>query len=263
MAEPDNAESAARLILLGASNLAKCSPLIVETARHLLGSPLDVYFAMGHGRSYGWKSFLLVRSLPSTLDSGLWNRIENEPAAPTYGLITDIGNDIMYGASAEQIAAWVTECVDRLEAMNARIIITGLPMKTVEQLHEWHFLAARTLFFPTKRITFPQAKKCARTVNETLQELAQTRGIPFVPQPAEWYGLDPIHPMRRMRPRIWANVLLNWTDREQPLAPTPPSLGLSRRVRLSSPEQWWLLGLPRGRSQPSVTLEDGTRIGLY
>jgi hypothetical protein len=50
MADAATPEPVARVILLGASNLTKCISLIVETAWNLLGSPLDVKAAMGHGR---------------------------------------------------------------------------------------------------------------------------------------------------------------------------------------------------------------------
>ena len=77
-----------RIILLGASNLTRGLSIVIETARLLFATrdrpeqtsrgPLGVFAALGHGRAYGLPSRVLVRSLPSILDCGLWRAIENQ-----------------------------------------------------------------------------------------------------------------------------------------------------------------------------------------
>jgi len=41
--------------------------------------------------------------------------------------VTDIGNDILYGADVGQIAEWVEECLTRLRGKCEQIVITELP----------------------------------------------------------------------------------------------------------------------------------------
>src|SRR5262245_404522 len=100
-----------RIVALGASNLTRGFHTIVATARSMTGPDTEVVAALGHGRSYGMASRLLVRTLPGILQSGLWHQLEVLPAAPTRALVTDVGNDVLYGMSADRIVTWVDEAV--------------------------------------------------------------------------------------------------------------------------------------------------------
>lgn len=256
----------ARIILLGASNVTKGVSVIIETAQRMFGSPLDVYAAIGHGRSYGLKSFVLVRSLPSILDSHVWEVVREQPDVPTYALVGDIGNDVMYGPPPEQIAWWIEQSFDRLGAIGAKTICTGLPLDSIDRLKKWEYLAARTLMFPTKRITFEAAKQRSHAIAQRVQSIAAERTIPFIQLPGAWYGIDPIHIRPGRKALAWSSILSHWLSEEQVDQETVLARGsLSRWIKLrsSSPEKWWLLGMQRGRQQPSATLADGTQVSLY
>src|SRR5262245_61538357 len=79
-----------RIVLLGASNLTRGISTAVETAGTLLGRPLEVLAAFGHGRSYGMSNCVLGRSLPGIVECGLWRSLAALPPAPTSALVTDI-----------------------------------------------------------------------------------------------------------------------------------------------------------------------------
>ena len=110
----------ARVVLLGASNLTRGISIVVETARLVLGAPLEVFVAMGHGRSYGKPSRILGRTLPGIVECDLWAALKERPALPTFALVTDIGNDVAYGYETGAIASWVEACLDRLGESGAR-----------------------------------------------------------------------------------------------------------------------------------------------
>src|SRR3990172_7889601 len=101
-----------RVILLGASNLTRAISTVVETAWLGIGGPLEILAALGHGRSYGMNSSVLGRVLPGIVPCGLWPALALLPQAPTFALVTDIGNDLGYGVSAGQIMHWVETCLD-------------------------------------------------------------------------------------------------------------------------------------------------------
>ena len=105
-----------RIIALGASNLTRGLHIVLATARAEWGADVELLAALGHGRSYGGRSQFVGRSLPGILESGLWPQLSQMPPARTLGLITDVGNDILYGYSPPQILTWVNEAVDRLRA---------------------------------------------------------------------------------------------------------------------------------------------------
>ena len=109
-----------RVVALGASNLTRGFETVVSSARTAWGREVEVLGALGHGRSYGVESRLIVRTLPGILQSGLWDTLASLPPAATRGLVTDIGNDILYEFPAPTILEWVEEAVDRLHKRHRR-----------------------------------------------------------------------------------------------------------------------------------------------
>src|SRR5438270_1664562 len=101
-----------RVVLLGASNLTRGISTVVETAQAVWGSPLEVLAALGHGRSYGLRSRVFGRELPGITGCGLWGDVAARGPAETAALVTDIGNDLLYGASVPTILGWVAESLD-------------------------------------------------------------------------------------------------------------------------------------------------------
>ncbi len=121
-----------RVVLLGASNLTKGIGTVLETACRHWGRPLEAVGALGHGRSYGNASRVLGRQLPGILECGLWQVLGRSPGVPTAGLVTDIGNDLLYGQGVARIADWLEQCLDRLAAVHARTVVTLLPVDNLQ-----------------------------------------------------------------------------------------------------------------------------------
>ena len=82
-----------RVVALGASNLTRGFPILVSAARASAGPDVEVFAALGLGRSYGMESRVLARTLPGILDSGLWAALAGLPPLPTRAVVTDVGND--------------------------------------------------------------------------------------------------------------------------------------------------------------------------
>lgn len=263
----------ARFVVLGASNATKGISLLVETAERMLGAPLDVHAAIGHGRSYGEKSFLIARSIQGTLECGLWESIRTSAAqavddAPLYALLTDVGNDVMYCVEPDRIVEWVSECVDRLQRHGARIVMTGMPMAVVDRIGRKRYLFFRTLFFPKNPNSLEETIERVRHVQAGMRQLAADRNIPFVEQKAEWYGVDPIHLTQQARADAWAEILSHWQD-ESPKQPDRSIVarGSVRRflaIRTKLFEHWWLFNrIDEGQRQPCVRLPSGTQVSMY
>jgi hypothetical protein len=60
------------------------------------------------------------------------------PPIPTRALVTDVGNDILYGFSAEQTPTWVEEAVSRLQRVT-RDIIDGPSSASIRRLSQARF----------------------------------------------------------------------------------------------------------------------------
>src|SRR5438552_19189250 len=86
-----------RVILLGASNLTRSFPTVVATVRQTWSEPVEIMAAMGHGRSYGEDSSFLGRKISGIFPCALWQDLQNRSRLPAVALLTDVGNDLLYG----------------------------------------------------------------------------------------------------------------------------------------------------------------------
>lgn len=251
-----------RVVVLGASNVRRGLPCLVSVLEDARGAPLDLLMATGHGRSYGMASRVFGRTLPAILASGLWPTLAERPPLPTVALVTDVGNDILYGAPAEVIVAWVREAVGRLQAHAASIVLTGLPLAGIDELGTARYLAVRSLLFPRCRVTLAEARQAAHAIDDGLRGLAEASGATFVEPEATWYGLDPIHVRRRARARSWTAMLapLAWGP---PARGAPPPLLEAFRLRLLRPAHRRLFGVEQVTPQPAGTSRGGTRLSMY
>jgi hypothetical protein len=148
-----------RVVALGASNLTRGFQTVVSTARNAWGPQVEVLAALGHGRSYGAHSRLAFRGLPGILDSGLWPELKSRPGMATRALVTDVGNDILYGLSAEQTLAWVEEAIRRLRRFTQDIVLTDLPLFSIRRLSNRKFLVFRSILVPSCRLPLVKCSK--------------------------------------------------------------------------------------------------------
>ena len=252
-----------RVVLIGASNLARNLGVAVETARHAAGGPVrEVFLAAGHGRSYGQSSQVLFRGLPSILDCGLWRSLEGRPKAPIRALLTDVGNDIGYGSRPEEILGWVETCAARLGALGARVVLTALPIARLRELGAREIGWARKIFFPSSTVGVEEIRARIEALDAGLRELAARRGLDWVEQQRGWYGFDPLHIRRRAAPAAWREILAPFLPEAEG---TPPRLSLARTLRLkvAPPERRWLFGFERCRAQPSCRLPESCALWAF
>jgi hypothetical protein len=249
-----------RIVALGASNLLRGLPTVVAAARAMWGPAVEVLAANGHGRSYGVRSTFLGRTLPGILECGLWEELERLPAASTRALITDVGNDILYGYSAAQVVAWVGETAERLQRFTRDIVLTDLPLASIGRLSEAKFLAIRSLLFPGSRVSLGKARERAARVDEGLHALAAVRRLRLQHLHEEWYRFDPIHIRAPRWREAWLQILAG--------GDAHPAAGRSTRrewvrLYLMPPERCWLFGRERLARQRGTLLSAGGIVRLY
>jgi hypothetical protein len=260
----------AHVVVLGASNVTLGFPRIVAEVRRLFPGRVQIFAAHGHGRSYGRASWAPFRTLPGLRESGLWNAfrsVRDQARAtgqqvPVYALVTDIGNDLLFGSSPEQIDEWIAECGSWLRAENARITIGRPPVFALERLGRMRFSATRTFFFPQSPLTYERMLEDVPRLDSMIAARAIELGADsFIPRP-EWYGFDPIHIRRRSRPAAWNEILGRWLG-EGLLAGEEPARDIRRRHWLLAPAERTIWGAKRTRTQPAFRWEDGSGIWLY
>lgn len=253
--------SSGREILLGASNLILGLPDVLGLVSGRKPPPGAVFAAVGHGRSYGLTTRVLVRELPSIRACGIWEAVARDiegRGGPTRALVTDVGNDLGYGVDAGAVLGWVGEVLDRLGALGAERTLVGLPEEALEARTDLELAIARRIFFPRSQLTVAGIRRGVERLAEGLRALGGRPGIRFVEPRIEWYGLDPIH-FRRSRRREVLSALFDLPRGGKGRRPGP----IDRlRILLWAPERRRILGRRTGARQPAGRFGDAS-VWLY
>jgi hypothetical protein len=206
-----------RLVLLGASNARRGFPTFVRTSRAGGGTAFEIFGAFGHGRSYGKRSCIPFRCLPGILEVRHLGGARPRSREESMAVITDVGNDLLYGEDPDTILGCVAECVRRLTAV--RITITGLPLAGLVRSAEADTCcSARSSSHPRAKGTAGSFRGQKRWTPACGPGVSHRRL--FVEPDPDWYGADPIHVRRAFRETAWARIL--------------DTAGASRRVRVAS-----------------------------
>lgn len=247
-----------RAVLLGASNLARGLAAAVAAAGRV--RPDRILIAGGRGRAYSRASALLVRGLPSILCCGLWRQLDgaSEAGGETHALVTDLGNDLVYGASVAETMDAVCRVIERLRRAGARPVITPLPLSSLERFPTFWLDTVRRSFFPGSTLSAALLVDRAHRLDEALRRQVAERGLLLAEQQTDWYGLDPIHHRRARQADAFAAMTSAWGGQ-----PRRAGLDIRRRLALAWPERSWLLGKPLKRAQPSAKLGDGQQVMLF
>ncbi len=221
------------VILLGASNLTIAWRQIVSLLQQGLAEPVNLFVALGMGRSYvNWSRFMfrqlpgisccqLFEDLRSLHQSSVSHRVALpnelatfEPGLSPLVLITDVGNDLVYGRLPEAVISAVDSCAENIRRWKpqSRILITTLPLHSIQRLSKLRFLVARTILFPGSQLTLPVIAERAEELDRLVRQLAERHQMKIVEPLDHWYGLDPIHVRSHLRTEAFRYIFENWSE---------------------------------------------------
>lgn len=231
------------LVVIGASNVTLALPLLWSGIRQDVTQATRLFVVAGHGRSFGLPSTVFGRTLPSILQSQFWEALEHvvPKDAPLEAVVTDVGNDILYGTSASVLGCWVKECVDRLCRWRVKLTMTELPMASLTRMSSARFTLFRTLLFPRSDLRYQDALGIGAAVNSIVRNVASEANATLIPPAADWYGVDPIHIRRTHRRAAWAQLCPAISD--EPVLPPQGPLDCMRLWNLKPAIRW------RGKQQ--------------
>lgn len=250
-----------RIILLGASNLTLSLRLVIHLMQQRLGGPSEILTATGHGRAYGVFKQMMLRGLPGIAASGLWTHLAAAEPRPTYALLTDIGNDILFELAPERILRSVEWCIAQLQQQSAQVVVTNLPMASIESLSERRYTFFRTIFYPSSRLSRNETVSCARAVHAGLVDMASRLHFKLYESEPVWFGWDGIHVDYWQRIAFYREVLQQFPNLSDRLA----SVGGAQEFLLTwqrRPEFAYktVLGREIYCQQPSGQLADGSSV---
>lgn len=243
-------------VVIGASNVSRGLGRLIDVFVTRHSRPLDLFVTAGHGRSYGVTSLIGPRSLPSIIGCGLWRDLDSylatNPGTRISAIITDVGNDLIYGFPPETVSQWVREVARRLRERNAKLAIVRLPLASVARASRIRYLALRTVFSPWLRLNFTQMKEAAAQLDQNLQDIAREFGAEIIDQPGHWYGLDVIHIRLGKIHELWHAVCGAWGLQPPLSGPVSRTLKLSELLSLylKAAEKRTLFGVRLETPQP-------------
>ena len=243
--------TAKTIVILGASNVALSWHQLSRILRQQYQSPLHVLTAHGMGRSYVAQSRFGWRTTPGILESGLWQQLDtNELNPPSAVLITDLGNDLVYGRSAATLLIAVREIIARIRNLQSdcEIVVTRPPVSSIESLSAFRYRLFRTMIFPFCDLSLQQATDATRQLAVGVAELD---GVTTVSPRREWFGLDPIHIRRKFRTAAFESFLSSW-----PTGTTPQEESSKRPQQRPRMHKCHIFGRERIVEQPAVTAQD-------
>ena len=176
--------------------------------------------------------------------------------------MTDVGNDLIYGSSPPVIARRVESCLEALARHRAELVVTRLPLASVERLSALRYHATKAVFFPRTGGRWPEMLHKARELDESLGQIAARFSAQLVEQPLDWYGFDPLHIRRSRRAAAWRTIFTGWPSFAAANQNGPISLADVVRLRLAAPAERRLFGRQQMRLQPALELGE-VPIRLY
>jgi hypothetical protein len=182
---------------------------------------------------------------------------------PTAALITDIGNDLLYGASVQEIAEWIDWTVKQLQAASANVVVTRLPITSISTLSPFRYRLLRSILFPQCDLELDTVRERARELDEKLERLCRNRKVHLAEHRANWYGYDPIHIKMRHWVRAWEEFMAPWGKLGHGTSVASASLRRWAYLRCLPPERRWLLGIEQRRRQPAGRLPDGSIVWIF
>ena len=217
-------------IFLGASNLARSFYGLKRCiTRCLFPRPVSFIHAMGPGRGYISQGGILNITYPPILHCDILKAAYNRRKInqQVVALITDIGNDIMYGVSAEEIIGGLKSLFSDLSELEANIFITSIPIDLKNDIGEFYFRILRQIFFPKSPAEYSQTSKTIEIVNQFILQSSNAK-ISVIDDMQQFCGIDKIHYSLLKSHLAWSHIASDLTGTLDVNA--PPKLDVSELV---------------------------------
>jgi hypothetical protein len=195
-------------VLLGASNLARgYSALSRKISQNI--SQVEFVNAMGPGRGYCARGGLLNFTYSPIGECRVMDSAEvyAKQGRRIAVLLTDIGNDIMYGVPDPSLVECLDSLIEKSLQWNAEVFVTSIHVDVSKDLGKTSFKLLQTIFYPKSPVTLEQADSAVKKVNHYLEEKAQqNERVHLVSGLSAFCGMDKIHYSLLKSHLAWSRV---------------------------------------------------------
>ena len=193
---------------MGASNLSRGYDSLTRCLkRNLEPRPVNFLSALGPGRAYCAFGGAMTIAYPPIGSSQIFSEAKDQcPAAcRKIALITDLGNDIMYGIPPEEIIAELKNILQRLEDMDADALITPIPATLISQLTPAAFRVLKAVFFPRSQVERLEAIAAIEKINQVIHAGIGSRAA-VISGLENFMGWDKIHYGLFQFGEVWSKI---------------------------------------------------------
>ncbi|MFA5505150.1 MAG: hypothetical protein WC314_13415 [Vulcanimicrobiota bacterium] len=225
------------LLLYGASNLWLSRRAALTELRRRFSGSLQIGLAHGPGRSYGLKAGnLVMRYEPLHIVDFNFPDEGREKVA----FVTDIGNDIAYSQPPGQVVEWVRRLIERLQKHGYRIIVGGIPTRSVALLHPFLFRVIAHLLYSGAPLDLKLLTRNLEEVENGVRELCCAKGMDYLELNPDWYSYDRFHLKGAACSVYWQSLLQDF-----PVKHSYDSKWSLAARRPLFPRKYWLMGRER------------------
>jgi len=184
-------------LLMGASNLARgYSMLTHHLSECFEKNKTEFLNALGPGRGFCARGGIFNITYSPIQDCRIIESGEkkSKEALHTVVLITDIGNDLLYGVSADTLIASLDIMIDEILKWDADIFLTSIHVNLRKDVSPTIFFVLRSLLYPTSKVNYKEMDLSILKVNDYLEEKVRKNETTHLITGLEAFaGLDKIH----------------------------------------------------------------------
>jgi hypothetical protein len=182
-------------VLLGASNLARgYSALTRHISRNI--SAAEFLNALGPGRGYCVRGGLFNFTYSPIGECRVmeYAKTYEEGGFRIAVLLTDIGNDIMYGVSESSLIELLDNLIKKSLQMNAEVFLTSIHVNVSKDMGKTYFKLLKSIFYPNSPVTYDKANSAVKKLNNYITKKSQqNERVHLVSGLGVFCGMDKIH----------------------------------------------------------------------
>ena len=149
---------------------------------------------MGPGRGYCVESGMFNFTYPPIGECRIMENVDVQQSRRIAVLLTDIGNDIMYGVPEQSLVECFDSLIEKSLLLNAEVFLTSIHVDVRQDMGREIFKLLKGIFYPNSSVTYDKADLAVKTINKYIEDKSiQNERVHLVSGLGVYCGMDKIH----------------------------------------------------------------------